>query len=182
MFLTSKESESLVTGHRESMFYVRTHGLITEVNCNVVPNSDVSGVGVRGALYMQAFVSIIMSLLPPDLGDVISTNVLIQVTSLSLVASAYFDSGIDVPHTLVASQFALLFSVVRITSYDLPLSRIRSEKELVVLSRMWLLDIFFRSCLAAFNYTVWSAIMDLQQLDSVCPDGMGTWYFFAASL
>ena len=131
---------------------------------------------------MQAFALIIMSLLPPELGDAINSNLLAQVTSLSLVASAYFDPGIDVPHTLVATQFSFLFSIVRITSYDLPLSLIRSESGKRIVSRMWLLDIFFRSCLVAFNYTVWSAIMELQQLDSVCPDGMGKWYFFGASM
>src|SRR5436190_9129299 len=35
------------------MFFAR-NGTITHVNCAIVPDSDVSGVGVRGPLYLQA--------------------------------------------------------------------------------------------------------------------------------
>ena len=68
--------------------------------------------------------------------------------------AAYLDPTIDVRHTLIASQFTILFSICRLTSYDLPTSFLRTGGAIKIISQVWLLDIAFRTSLLAFNYSV----------------------------
>lgn len=152
------------------MFYQR-NGTALVVNCAVIPNSDVSGVGVRSAFYAQAFGLILLSLFK-DPNSIFQSNLSIQVTSAALIGAAYFDPTIDVPHTIVASQFAVLFSACRTTTYDLPKSLLH---ELKIICQAWVLDIFFRTSLVIFNYSIWSNIIAIQNQPSVCPDGVVQW-------
>src|SRR5271170_903626 len=158
------------------MFYGR-NGTAIVVNCAVIPDSDVSGIGVRGAFYTQAVLLIFLSFfckgeLRP--GDIVLSNLSIQVTSVALIGAAYFGSSIDVPHTLVTSQFAILFSSCRITTYDLPKPFLGDPtKGLKFASQAWLLDLVFRTLLLTFNISVWSTIRTIQNEPNACPDGVG---------
>jgi hypothetical protein len=167
------------------MFY-RRNGTAVVVNCVVIPDSDVSGIGVRGAFYTQAILLIFFSVfckreLRP--GDIVLSNLSIQVTSAALIGAAYLDPFIDVPHTLVTSQFAILFSACRITTYDLckPFPG-DPTKGLKFASQAWLLDLVFRTLLLMFNMCVWLTIRRVQNEPSVCPDGFGDWGFFTFSI
>ena len=151
------------------------------MNCAVTPDSDISGIGVRGAFYTQALFLILLSFfcekkLRP--ADIVFSNLSIQVTSAALIGAAYFDPTIDVPHTIITSQFAILFSVCRMTTYDLPKRFLRDPASgMKFASQAWLLDIVFRTLLLTFNYCVWSMILRVQHDPSVCPDGFGEWGF-----
>src|SRR5437773_12519616 len=107
------------------MFYSLNGSVIT-VNCEVVPNTDVSGVGVRGALYLQAGITIILSCYAKRPEEVQYTNLALQATSMAVIAATFFDPTVDVAHSLVASMFSVLFSSCRFTSYDLSTSFLRS--------------------------------------------------------
>jgi len=163
------------------MFY-RLDGTSLVVNCAVIPDSDVSGIGVRGAFYTQAFCLILLSFfckkeLRP--ADVVLSNFSIQVTSAALMGAAYFDSTIDVPHTIITSQFAILFSVCRMTTYDIPKRFLRDPASgIKFASQAWLLDLVFRTLLLAFNFCVWRMIFRVQHDPTICSDGLGVWGFF----
>lgn len=158
------------------------NGTVTHVNCKIVPNSDVSGVGVRGALYLQAALMIFLSFLKQSPQDILFSNISLQTTSLALICASYFDPNVDIPHTLVASEFSILFSTCRISSYDLLPSSLGSRAAFKTSSRLWLLDIFFRTCLVLFNYHIWSAITKFQRDSAICPDGFGRWVFFSITV
>ena len=167
------------------MFY-RRDGTSLIVNCAVTPDSDVSGIGVRGAFYTQALLLILLSFfcekeLRP--ADIVFSNLSIQVSSAALIGAAYFDPTIDVPHTIITSQFAILFSVCRMTTYDLPKRFLRDPASgMKFASQAWLLDLVFRTLLLIFNCCVWSMILRVQHDPSVCPDGLGEWGFFTAPI
>jgi len=57
------------------MFY-SYNGSEILVNCATIPNSDVSGIGVRGALYLQAAMMIILSMLKQRPSDILFSNLL----------------------------------------------------------------------------------------------------------
>src|SRR5271155_5554874 len=159
------------------MFYTVQNSTLV-VNCGVAPDSDVSGVGVRGALYFQAAVMIVLSFsqLKKDPHEILFWNLSMQTTSLALISATYFDPTVDIVHTLVASQFSVLFSTCRITLYELPPSVLRSSVRSKSLSRLWILDTFFRTCLVAFNFQTWLVITRIQRHDkSICSEGFGQW-------
>src|SRR5271163_2445919 len=98
------------------MFYNFDNGALVSVNCETQPNPDISGIGVRIALYLQALFSILLGFRQTSATDVILTNFSLQVAGLSLIQAAYFDSSIDVPHTIIVSHFAVMMSACRCTS------------------------------------------------------------------
>ena len=163
------------------MFY-SYNGSDIHVNCVTSPNSDVSGIGVRGALYLQAAMMIILSMLKQRPSDILFSNLSSQTTALALICATYFDPKVDVPHTLVASHFSILFSTCRISSYDILPSTLRSRTAYKISSRLWALDIVFRTILVLFNYHVWSTILAIQKDNPVCPEGFGEWAFWAIKL
>jgi hypothetical protein len=79
------------TFNASKMFYNYRY---LQINCQVVPNTDVSGVDVRWALFIQAFTTIILSLEPLE---IFMTNTSTQGTSLALIAATFFDLSVDVP-------------------------------------------------------------------------------------
>ena len=161
------------------MFYSGS-GAALHVNCSVSPNSDVSGIGVRISLYIQAVIMIILSNLNNKPQEIFLSNLSLQIPSLALLSSAYFDTAIDVPHTLIAIHFSVLLSACRMSVHDLPVRYLGSTRSMKVTSRIAVVDVVFRWFLVVFNFVVWSSIVQLQGRPEVCPDGFGQWYFFRA--
>jgi tetratricopeptide (TPR) repeat protein len=159
------------------MFY-KYEGSALQINCQVVPNTDVSGVGVRWALFTQAFITIILSRVASEPLEILLTTLSVQATSLAIVAATYFDPIVDVAHSVVASQFAVLFSICRIAPSDIPNSFPRTRASMKLVTRLWLLDLFFRICLISFNMQIWSKILAIQR-DNLCGSGAGYWSFFS---
>src|SRR5579859_2601138 len=139
------------------MFYSYNNRTDLVINCAVVPDSDVSGIGVRGAFYTQAIILILLSI-NIRTEDVFLSNLSIQITSAALLCAAWFSPTIDVPHTLVASQFAVMLSACRITPYDLPPRVLRTREGMILTARMTLLDILFRTGLVLFNLRLWMMV------------------------
>ena len=57
------------------MLYNVENGGILNINCDPQPNPDVSGIGVRIAVYLQALFSIFLCLREISMADVILTNI-----------------------------------------------------------------------------------------------------------
>jgi hypothetical protein len=161
------------------MFYTGS-GDSFHANCAIVPNADVSGIGVRTSFYLQATTLILLSLLPTNPHELLLSNLSIQIPTLALISSAYFDTAIDVPHTLIASHFAVLFSVSRMNIFQLKTEEMRVRRNARVLSRIVLLDVLFRWILVVFNFGVWGTILRLQENPEICPEGFGLWSFFGS--
>lgn len=155
------------------MFYSVNSSTIS-VNCQVQPNTDVSGIGVRVTLYATGAIMLVLSCLQLDPLELLLSNLSIQATSLALILATIFDPTVDVPHTIIASMFSVLFSACRITPYDLKLSRVG----LKTMSQVWIADCFFRTFLIGFNLTVWLGIRMIQRDNSVCSNGFGKWTLF----
>jgi tetratricopeptide (TPR) repeat protein len=158
------------------MFY-NYNGTTLQINCQVVPNTDVSGVGVRWALFLQAFTTIVLSALALEPSEILMTNISAQGTSLALIAATFFDPTVDIVHSIITSQFAVLFSISRITTLDIPVSLPRTRTSMKMFSRLQLFDLFFRTCLLSFNIQLWSTILKIQSND-LCPTYAGSWSFF----
>src|SRR5579862_2685841 len=161
------------------MFYTGS-GDSFHANCAISPNADVSGIGVRISFYLQATILSLLSLFPTKPHELLLSNLSIQIPTLALISSAYFDTAIDVPHTLIASQLAVLFSVCRMNIFQLKPEELRMRRNGKVLSRIVLLDVLFRWILVVFNFGVWGVVVRLQGNPEICPEGFGLWSFFGS--
>jgi hypothetical protein len=160
------------------MFYATLEGTISSVNCEPHANTDVSGIGVRCALYLQAAFSIVLAWGKSAPHDVFAANVGLQAVSISLIAAAFFDPQIDVPHTIIVSHFAVLMSACRYSSNDFPAAFIQGPNGAKTAFGVWVIDILSRPILLLFNCYLWIVIQSLQQNNQLCPQGAGKWVFF----
>jgi hypothetical protein len=135
-----------------------------QINCQVVPNTDVSGVGVRWALFIQAFTAIILSLEP---SEILMTNTSTQGTSLALIAPTFFDLSVDVVYS-ITSPFAVLVLICR-NVFDIPNSMRSTRASMKMVLRLQLLDLFSRMCLFSFNIQLWSTIWKIQTKKHLSP-------------
>ena len=77
------------------MFY-HYNGTVFQTNCQVVPESDVSGVGVRWALFVQVCTAIILSAVELEPSEILLINIATEATALALMSSTFFDPTVDV--------------------------------------------------------------------------------------
>jgi|SRR5277367_378166 len=145
------------------MFYNFANGVLVNVNCDPQPNPDVSGIGIRIALYLQAVFSILTGFGECSAADAILTNISLEVAALSLIQAAYFDSSIDIPHTIIVSHLAIMMSACRSTSNALSRQFLQSREGIKTVSVVSVLDLIFRPFLLAFNLVLWSTIRELQR-------------------
>jgi len=160
------------------MFYSTDNGALSHVNCDPQANTDVSGIGVRTSLYLQALLSILLSLGETTSSSIIGTNVALQVTTLSLILAAYFDPDVDVPHTIMVTHYVMMMSMSRVTASDLAFHYLRTKDGLHGVTVLWLMDLVFRPMLLVFNLAVWVRIRELQRQAALCDNGSGKWIFF----
>jgi len=157
------------------MFY-NVQGGIPTVNCQPQADSDVCGIGVRCALYIQAALSLLLPRQQTDLSTVFNTNFLLQITSMSLVLAVLFDSKINVPNAIIATHLAVLLSTCRLkvrATWPLDLDNLRRLN-----IKLWFMNLATDLPLTACNLGVWVDIRKLQSSVSFCPDGAGDWVFF----
>ena len=156
------------------MFYGTVDG-VPRIVCTPKPNTDVSGVGVRTAIYIQAALSILMSSGFPSPNQIIATNISLQIVSLSLLGAAYFDDAIDIPHTIIVSHMAVLLFSCRITALDFcPGSKMTGKLRGI----MMCLDLVTVPLLLTFNLTIWQTLRHIEVYGtSPCPDNadLGKW-------
>jgi hypothetical protein len=65
------------------MFYIYENWSLVSINCGTQPNPDISGIGVRIALYLPAVLSIFLRFKGSSATDVILTYISVQVAALS---------------------------------------------------------------------------------------------------
>ena len=159
---------------KHKMFYSTDNGALSHVNCDPQANTDVSGIGVRTSLYLQALLSILLSLGETTSSSIIGTNVALQVTTLSQRTSP----DVDVPHTIMVTHYVMMTSMSRITASDLAFRYLRTKDGLRGVTVLWLMDLVFRPILLVFNLAVWVRIRELQRQGALCQNGSGKWIFF----
>jgi hypothetical protein len=152
------------------MWYTKTAGKITSANCQVHSDSDVSGVGVRNALYLQSAFSIILALFEQSPIEAFLSNLSLHASSFALILSGFVDSNIDAPHTIVASQLAMLLYMSRF-------QRFRTRGRSKPAAWAWLVDRVVRGCMLAFNWVLWTGVQGVQNGEN-CPEGFGKWVSF----
>jgi hypothetical protein len=163
------------------MFYQFVNSTDITVNCAAQGNPDVSGIVVRISVYLQSLFSILLGFRENSSREVILANIALQGSSLSMIAATYFDSEIDVAHSIIASHVAVMMSICRSTALDFGRDSLQSRAGLKTVTRIWLLDIIFRSILLCFNYCLWEMVGKIQMEDSLCQD-MGKWVFLGKTL
>src|SRR5277367_5721259 len=137
------------------MWYKKANGQFLSVNCQVQPNSDVSGTGVCSALYLQAITALLISSVEQSPAEAFLSNFVLLGGSFALIVGAYFDSDIDVPHCIIASQFAVLLSVCRTQPSTVSLQEGRVKSWVKMVSGMVLMERCFRIFLLTFNFILW---------------------------
>src|SRR2546423_6824055 len=122
------------------MFYTLVNGTLDTVNCLPTPQPDISSFGIRYTHYFQAFLSILLSFKKPSSWDMILNNLVCQAISISLLVAVYFDHGVDVVHSVMASHFVVLMMVCQcsVTSFGFPAGESRKRTRLKGL--IWVLD------------------------------------------
>jgi hypothetical protein len=161
------------------MFYTTEHGVLTSLNCDIQPNTDVSGIGIRCALYIQAIFSLLLVFKIRTSTEIVFNNVSLQVAAIGLIAAAYFDETIDVPHTIMVSHLSVMMSSCRATVSSCSLGALRSSGKLSqAIFTIYLLDIIFCPIIMVFNYVVWNVIRRAQTQNDLCPSGLGQLVFF----
>ena len=163
------------------MWYHKTaDGTLTQVKCEVQPNSDISGIGVRDAFYLQAAIATLLTLFESTPTQVFLSNISLLGTSFAIIFSAYFDPTIDIPHAIIASQLAYMLSWgrYRFSSFGgLP----RRIKNIRMRWALWLFERAVNWVLISFNYRLWSFIRTLQEPDETeCTNGFGYWALLPA--
>jgi hypothetical protein len=81
------------------MFTSTVNG-VTQVNCAVQPDSDISGIGVRWAFYLQALSAILLNLRAKSPSDIYLIDVTLLISSITFIAGTLFDPSIDVVHAI----------------------------------------------------------------------------------
>jgi len=143
------------------------------VTCAIVTDSDISSGLVRASFWLQSFFLIILSVYDLEPSEVLIANLSSQVLWTATIGYTVFSPIIDVPNTIVASLFSVMFSVFRITSSNVPILQFQSKRALQLTSQIYLLDMVLRPLVVWFNYAAWSSILQLQKNPEVCPDGLG---------
>jgi hypothetical protein len=160
------------------MFYAKTNGTFSSVNCSVQPNVDVSGVVVRVAFYFQALLSIVLAFGHSSRKEVLLSNISLQASSISLVAVAFFNPNIDVPHTIIITLFTVMLSACRYTSNDFMREELVGPEGNRMVRRIWVQDIICRPIIMSLNCCTWAAVRSLQTQNDFCTQGFGKWVFF----
>ena len=138
------------------MFYSTEPGGLTTVNCALNPNPDISGIGVRCALYIQAFLTLALkadnsSSMPLD---IILMNLGTEVAAVGLILSAYNDVTIDIPHSFMVTYFVSMLSSCRNTPFDFSWEFLQAKKGRQTIPWLWVMDFVFRPIMLAFNSSV----------------------------
>jgi hypothetical protein len=158
------------------MFASTVNG-VTQVNCAVQPDSDVSGIGVRSAFYFQALFAILLNLFAKSPSDIYLIDVSLLISSITFIAGTLFDSSIDVVHALIAGHFAVMLAEARTPSFIWPVAVLVKRGGKTALLRMEAVEAVFRLILAIFNILLWSNLRAIQTQNE-CPNGAGDWVFF----
>jgi hypothetical protein len=151
------------------------------VNCGPRGNPDVAGLVVRISLYLQGLFSIILGFRENSSREVLFASISLQAASLRMIVATYFDSTIDVPHSIIAGHFAVMMSICRSTPIDFGRDFLQSKAGLKTVTRIWLLDIVFRSILLCFDYRLWEMVGKIKMENSSC-QSMGKWVFLGKTL
>ena len=143
------------------------------VTCAIVTDSDISGGCVMASFWLQSFFLIMLSVYDLEPSEVLLANLSSQVLWTATIGYTVFSPIIDVPNTIIASLFSVMFSVFRVTSYNVPILQLQSKRALQLASQIYLLDMVLRLLVVWFNYAAWSSILRLQENPELCPDGLG---------
>ena len=130
---------------------------------------------------VQGLFSILLGFRENSSREVIFANIALQAASLSMIVATYFDSTIDVPHSIIAGHFAIMMSICRSTPMDFGRDFLQSKAGLKMVTRIWLLDIIFRSIVLCFDYRLWEMVRKIQLEKSPCQD-MGKRLFLGKTL
>jgi hypothetical protein len=163
------------------MFYQYVNSTDITVNCGPRANPDIAGIVIRISLYLQGLFSILLGFRENSSREVIFANIALQAALLRMIVATYFDSTIDVPHSIIAGHFAVMMSICRSTPIDLGRYFLQSKAGLKTVTRIWLLDIVIRSILLCFDYRLWEMIGKVTMENSSC-QGMGKWVFLGKTL
>jgi hypothetical protein len=158
------------------MFTSTVNG-VTQVNCAVQPDSDVSGIGVRSAFYLQALFAILLNFFAKSPSDIYLIDVSLLISSITFIAGTLFDSSIDIVHALIAGHFAVMLAEARTPSFIWPVAALVKRGGKTALLRMEAVEAIFRPVLAIFNILLWSNLQAIQTQNE-CPNGAGDWVFF----
>ena len=158
------------------MFYSSTNGTYS-INCAPKRHFDGFGTGVRGALYLQVLFALVLPFARSSPNSIIMTNSALGTAALALLATAYFDSAIDIPSTIICSYLAMMLSLCRNTSAEFDPRFMHSQSGLETTGKLWFIDASFRPLQLMFNYHLWQVLRNLKPQD-YCPEGIvGRWVF-----
>jgi len=157
----------------DNMWYKTTNGLL-QVNCDVQPNTDVSGIGVRDAFYLQSALAVLLTLFKSTTSEILLSNISLLGTSFALIFSAYVDPTIDIPHAIIASQLAYMLWWCRYPFASFGGSP-QSMEDARTRWALWIIERVVNCVLKSFNYHLWYFIRTLQQNETECLDGFGYW-------
>jgi hypothetical protein len=154
------------------MLYVHGDDAVN-VTCAVVTDSDISGGCVMTSFWLQSLFLIMFSVYDLEPSEVLLANLSTQVLWTATIGYTVFSSVIDVPNTIIASLFSVMFSVFRVTSRNVSILQLQSNRVLQLTSQIHLLDMVLRLLVVWFNYAAWSSILRLQKNLELCPNGLG---------
>lgn len=164
------------------MFYSNSGGTILSINCEVNTDLDISGIGFRFSLYLDALLSIVFAFYETSTKDALLSNFAHLGTAVLVIATAYFNPTIDAPHTIIVLHILAMLSASRYTSQDFPLARLETHSGTYLGFGMSVIDTLFRPLILAFNLYTWNAIRLLEQGNNFCPKGLGKWVFFGRAV
>jgi hypothetical protein len=163
------------------MFYNNNGDGTITVNCAVQPNTDVSGIGVRCAFYLQAAFSIFLNAGESSAKDLFATNLALIVTSISIVAGAYLDSSIDIVHAIMASHLAIMLLACATPIYAFPPRALKSKGMGKVIFLSTLTNFVSYPLLLSYNLVLWTRVRNIQSNKLCSSDGAGGWLFFGVA-
>ena len=161
------------------MFYT-LKGSSFNVNCEVKPSVDISGIGFRCALYLDALLTIISAKgHVEETPEVLFSNFAHLATALLLLATAFFNSELDAPHAIIVFHILAILSSLVFTVNEYPLTEMHNRSGRKLELRLAIMDLLFRPFILAFNLMTWNALRILQKHPEICSEGAGKWVFFS---
>src|SRR5271169_3405295 len=123
----------------------------------IIPNPDISGIGVRQTIYFQSFLNHVVAMAHDTTEDVLAVNAANAVTiSAFAVASGYVQQA-DCPH-LIIYHFVLLISFSNVTYNTIPRSLRRSRKFGPLVERLTIIELFFCPLFIIITTALWLGI------------------------
>ena len=126
---------------------------------NIIPNPDISGIGVRYAIYAQSLLNHFVALSEHDSEQAIAINVVNTIALSAIAVASGYAEVPDWPHLIIIYHFVLLIYFSNITYNTIPSELRQSEKFGPLMERLTVLELFANPLFIIITSALWIGLI-----------------------